>query len=158
MFETVMRAPAVHLVRFVRPGDLGFVREVAGVVFAEYDGDTSGTRTVAMVSAPGARTLIAELDGAPAAFAVVQLDREPAHLIAIAVAPRVSGIGVGPRLLRAVERYAASRGARSMRLETGEANLVAIEMFVRAGYIRDGRIPRYYRTGYDALTYRKTLS
>ena len=152
-----MRAPAVHLVRFARPGDLGFVRDVAAAVLAEYDGDTRGTRTVAMVAAPGARTLIAELDGAPAGFAVVQLDREPAHLNAIAVAPRVSGLGVGPRLLRAVERYAASRGARSMRLETGEANLVAIEMFVRAGYTRDGRIPRYYRTGYDALTYRKTL-
>jgi ribosomal protein S18 acetylase RimI-like enzyme len=156
MFSIVVRAPAVHRVRFVRPGDLAFVREVAAAVFAEY-GDPDGTRTVAMVSAPGAVTLVAELDGAPAGFAIVQLDREPAHLTAIAVAPRVSGIGVGPRLLRAVERYAAERGAQSMRLETGEANVVAIELFVRAGYTRVGRMSRYYRTGYDAITYRKNL-
>jgi ribosomal protein S18 acetylase RimI-like enzyme len=152
-----MRAPAVVLVRFARAGDFGFVRDLAAAVFAEY-GDTRGTRTAAMVFAPGARTLVAELGGAPVGFAAVQVDRDRAHLIAIAVAPQSSGLGVGPRLLRAAEQEAVKRGARRMRLETGEANLVAIEMFVRAGYTRTDRLPRYYRTGYDALTYRKELS
>jgi len=151
-----MRAPAVHLVRFVEPRDFGFLQQVAAAVFAEY-GDTRGTRTLGMARARGARTLVVERDGAPAGFAIVQLERASAHLAAIAVAPSMSGIGVGPRLLRAAERYAAEHGAQSMRLETGEANLVAIEMFDRAGYVRDGLIRRYYSTGYDALTYRKSL-
>jgi [ribosomal protein S18]-alanine N-acetyltransferase len=139
------------------PADADFVRALAEEAFSEYDGtaERAGSHTVAMARA--ARTLVAESANRRLGFVTLVVDGEAAHIVAIAVVPSVRGRGVGARLLRDGERLARVLGARVVALETGEANLAALDMFIRAGYRVDGRIPRYYRTGYDALTLRRSL-
>jgi ribosomal-protein-alanine N-acetyltransferase len=144
----------------VRPfiaADAAFVHGVSVEAFAEYDGARAAVHTVSLAQGPRARTLIAEQAGRPVGFAIVTVEGGRAHLCAVAVARGLRGRGIGGRLLRAAEHHAMARGARVMLLETGEANLAAIDLFVRSGYQRDGRVARYYRTGYDALRFRKAL-
>ncbi len=149
--------PRAVVIRAFAPTDAAFVLEIADEAFSEYSGGDATANTLDLVSARGALTLIAERDGRAVGFAVIGVRAEDAHLYAIAVVPRVRGHGVGRKLLRAAERNAAARGATTMRLETGEANLGAIDLFMRAGYQRERVVPRYYRSGYDALVFTKTL-
>ena len=50
------------------------------------------------------------------------------------VADAVRGLGIGRRLLAELEGYAASAGARTVRLETNRALTEAINMYRKAGY------------------------
>ena len=154
-----MRSATPITVRWYADADAGFVRELADEAFSEYDGDGGGaaSKVVAMVSAARAHTLVAESSNRSMGFVTFELGSGAAHIGAIAVVRSARGRGIGARLLRAAEVLAQKLGARVVELETGEANLAALDMFVRAGYRIEGRIPRYYRSGYDALTLRRDL-
>ncbi len=62
--------------------------------------------------------LIAETDGAPVGFALVQLLDETLYLANIAVAPEAARCGVGARLLRGVTTEAHSQNAAAVTLTT----------------------------------------
>ena len=51
------------------------------------------------------------------------------------VRPEARGLGLGRRLLDALEEHAHLRGWRCLRLETGEAQPEAIALYRRAGYV-----------------------
>jgi len=133
------------------------VRALADEAFSEYDGAHAASKVVAMVGAPRTHTLVAERSKRPVGFVSLGVGGDGAHIAAIAVVRDARGRGIGARLLRAAERLARSLGAQVVRLETGEANLAALDMFLRAGYRIETRIPRYYRCGYDALALRRNL-
>jgi ribosomal protein S18 acetylase RimI-like enzyme len=154
-----MRSATPIMVRGYAAADVDFVRALAEEAFSEYDGDggRAASKVVAMVSAAGTHTLVAERSSRPVGFVTLGVDGSGAHIAAIAVVRSARGRGVGARLLRAAETLARKLGAGTVVLETGEANLAALDMFIRAGYRIDGRIPRYYRSGYDALTLRRDL-
>jgi len=146
-------------VRRYSNADAEFLRALADEAFSEYDGDgeRAASKVVAMTNAARAHTLVAERSNRPTGFVTLSMGDEGAHIAAIAVVRDARGRGIGARLLHAAEALARKLGARVALLETGEANLAALDMFLRAGYRIDGRLPRYYRTGYDALTLRRTL-
>jgi ribosomal protein S18 acetylase RimI-like enzyme len=50
------------------------------------------------------------------------------------VSPDVRGLGVGRRMLGALEAWAADRGATAVQLETNRARTVAIAMYRSSGY------------------------
>ncbi len=150
-----VRATVTRIRRFSR-SDAVFVGETGREAFSEYGSDAR-EHTLSLMAAPGATTLIAEHDDRPVGFAIVGVRGDVAHLHAIAVVTGMRGRGVGEALLRAAERNAMSRGGVEVRLETGEANLEAIDLFVRSGYRQERRVARYYRTGYDALIFAKRL-
>ena len=152
-----MRSTTSIALRYYAAADADFVRALADEAFSEYDGGgrSSGVHAVAMASA--AHTIVAERSSRPLGFVTIEAGEGGAHIGAIAVVRSERGRGVGARLLRAAEGLARKLGARSVTLETGEANLAALDMFVRAGYRIERRIPRYYRTGYDALVLRRDL-
>lgn len=145
------------LIRRYADADVGFVRALADEAFSEYDGDRAASKVVALVSAARTHTLVAESSNRPVGFVSLGVEGEGAHIAAIAIVRSARGRGIGARLLRAAETLARKLGARTMSLETGEANLAALDMFLRAGYRIEGRIPRYYRSGYDALILRRNL-
>jgi DNA-binding MarR family transcriptional regulator/GNAT superfamily N-acetyltransferase len=60
--------------------------------------------------------------------------RAPAELKRMWVAPTVRGLGVGRRLMGALEQRAAAHGARRVRLETNRSLTEAIAMYRTAGY------------------------
>ena len=60
--------------------------------------------------------------------------REPAEVKRMWVAPSARGLGLGRRLLGAVEEQARARQVRTLRLETNRALVEAIALYRSAGY------------------------
>jgi len=58
----------------------------------------------------------------------------PVELKRMWVSPEVRGLGLGRRLLRELERHAASAGADTVRLETNRSLTEAIALYRKAGY------------------------
>ena len=85
---------------------------------------------------PNGAFLLARLHGrAVGCGAVLFHDDEPAYIKRMWVADEVRGMGVGRRILEALERSAAEHGARSVTLETNASLTEAISMYRASGYV-----------------------
>lgn len=98
--------------------------------------------TVVLVAGAGGQVL-------GAAFGLLQVD--DGHVVDLAVAPPVRRRGVGRRLLGALIAELHTRGARAITLEVRAGNLGALSLYRGAGFVVEGRRPRYYPDGEDAL-------
>lgn len=124
--------------------DAHFVSELAGRAFAEYDPRAAST-TLRLMQQPRACTLLAERAERPIGFAIVAAETSDVlALNAIAVLESERGRGVGQRLLHAAERYARARAYRLLSLTTAQANLAALELFLRSGFAITERHASYY--------------
>jgi DNA-binding MarR family transcriptional regulator/GNAT superfamily N-acetyltransferase len=84
---------------------------------------------------PRGRFLVARLREQPVACGAIKLHRNaPAELKRMWVAPSIRGIGLGARLLRALEDRARKSGATVVRLETNRALAEAIGLYRQSGY------------------------
>jgi DNA-binding MarR family transcriptional regulator/GNAT superfamily N-acetyltransferase len=84
---------------------------------------------------PAGALLIARLRGKPVGCGALKFHgRAPAELKRMWVSPDVRGLGVGRRLLRELERYAAAAGTRVVRLETNRTLTEAIRLYRTSGY------------------------
>jgi ribosomal protein S18 acetylase RimI-like enzyme len=151
---TLSRANCV--VRRKLPSDEGFIRELARDAFGEYS-RRAGAQTLAMSQQPNAVTLIATQGTEPAGFAIVELGKAVVWLQAIAVTPSGRGRGIGRRLLAGVEALARSRGASRIGLATAEANLGALELFIKYGFSIERTRRSYYARGQTAHLMTKRL-
>lgn len=89
---------------------------------------------------PRGALLIARLRGSPVGCGAVKFHgRAPAELKRMWVSPDVRGLGVGRRLLVALERAAREAGARVVRLETNRTLKEAIHLYRTSGYREVGR-------------------
>jgi ribosomal-protein-alanine N-acetyltransferase len=136
--------------------DYDFIVQLAAVSFSEY-AHAPGAQVTRTLREANTSTLIAF---APerAGFAMVRRGEDVAYLQAIAVAETHRGRGIGKALLVAVERLAHHHGAEALELATSQANLSALELFLRRGYSIVSRKSRYYERGQDAVILRKHLS
>ncbi len=80
-----------------------------------------------------------------------------AELCAIAVDEHARGQGVGAALLAGLERALAAEGVRELSLHTAQANLSAIDLFLKQGFRIERRLPRFYRGVFDACAMRKRV-
>jgi ribosomal protein S18 acetylase RimI-like enzyme len=143
-------------VRRFRPDDGAFVRSLAGRAFAEYD---PGARRSVMRLTHSGITLVVCRGDEPLGFAIVHsADGVRADLCAIAVEEQARGLGIGRFLLEQIEAAASREGASELVLHTAEANVAALEMFLKHGFAQVARRPRYYRGVYDACTLSKRLT
>jgi DNA-binding MarR family transcriptional regulator len=79
--------------------------------------------------------LIARLNGAPVGCGALKFHPgEPVELKRMWVARDARGLGLGRRLLGALEDYAAAVGATSVRLETNRTLTEAIQLYRSSGY------------------------
>jgi DNA-binding MarR family transcriptional regulator len=79
--------------------------------------------------------LIARLRGRPVGCGALKLHPgEPTELKRMWVDPSVRGLGLGRRLLRELEQYAADAGVKTLRLETNGSLAEAIALYRSAGY------------------------
>ncbi|WP_028652093.1 GNAT family N-acetyltransferase [Nocardioides halotolerans] len=112
-----------------------------GSTLAEWQGagDTE-ERWRSRLSIPGARDVVAVLDGAPVGMVsgVPGRDDESAELISMWVSPSARGHGVGDRLVQAVEDWAADRGAARLRLSVMPDNDAARALYERNGFADTG--------------------
>lgn len=85
---------------------------------------------------PAGVFLVAYLHGDPVGCgALKEYGGGPSYIKRMWVDDRVRGIGVGRRLLGALEAYAASQGVRVTRLETNRLLVEAIALYRSAGYV-----------------------
>jgi len=148
--RTVMQAlddhpatPAVQL-RGLRPGDLGWVAQRHGEVYArEYGWDTSFEALVARIMAdyveqhrPGRENAwIAEVDGQRAGCVLcVRKDDETAQLRVLLVEAWARGHGLGGRLVDECLRFARDAGYRKLVLWTNDILVSARKIYLAAGF------------------------
>jgi DNA-binding MarR family transcriptional regulator/GNAT superfamily N-acetyltransferase len=144
-------APAAFVLRPPAPGDLGWVVQRHGALYAaEYGWDASFEALVAQIVADyatrddhrGEAVWIAELDGEPAGcvFCVRKTDTT-AQLRLLLVEPRARGLGMGGRLVAECVSFARRAGYREMVLWTNDVLHAARRIYQRAGFRLAGSEP-----------------
>jgi ribosomal protein S18 acetylase RimI-like enzyme len=158
MPSRLAHAPVVEVrVRKAERGDIDALIDLEHRVFAT---DRLSRRSLRrFLQSPTAEVIVAE-HGDPLAGTAIVLFRPRsfiARLYSIAVAPQMSGRGVGPMLLAAAEAAAVARGCRAIRLEVHVRNHAAISRYRKSSYRDFARTRRYYDDGGDALRFEKRL-
>ena len=143
---------APWLLRGLHPGDLGWVVERHGRVYAdEYGWDTRFEALVARIAADFVDHLdpareacwIAERNGSPVGCvflvqARAEASREPvagtAQLRLLLVDPAARGLGIGARLVDECERFARRNGYKRIVLWTNSVLVAARAIYAKAGY------------------------
>lgn len=158
----------IPVVRPRRKSDDPFLVGIGAEAFAPWSHDPA--RTIAgMLSAKRTRTVVAEHEGVPIGFAVVDIEPlgkpfgpwsspKVARLDAIAVAPTVRRRAVGTALIEAAEDLAADEASVVMTLMTGVGNGAARRFFSKEGYMPLFAIERSYANGESAIEMFKSLA
>jgi len=94
---------------------------------------------------PVTRGWVAEVDGRVAALLVLWFIVDEAHIATIAVHPDYRRQGIGEQVLLHALLAVQDEGARRAFLEVRAGNAAAQAMYVKYGFIVDGRRPKYYR-------------
>jgi GNAT superfamily N-acetyltransferase/DNA-binding MarR family transcriptional regulator len=137
------------VIRPPRPGDLGWMVERHGALYArEYGWDESFERLVARIAADfdPARDAawIAEVDGRRAGCVLcVHHDAHTAKLRTLLVEPHARGTGLGSRLVDEVIRHARARGYRTLTLWTNDVLTAARRVYERAGFTLEHEAPHH---------------
>jgi ribosomal protein S18 acetylase RimI-like enzyme len=94
-----------------------------------------------------------------ACFGATPMTESTFDLYWLVVAAENQGQGVGSRLTAEVEAALRARGVGRVRVETSslEGKGGAARFYAAAGYQEVGRIPDFYRSGDDLLTFLKVL-
>ncbi len=147
--ETLSESPPPrgYLLRAPRPGDMGWVVQRNGAVYAaEFGWDDSYEALVARIVAdyvenrdPQAEAAwIAEVDGVQAGCVFcVREDASTARLRLLLVEPWARGLGIGARLVEEVLRFAREAGYTRITLWTNDVLASARGIYQRAGFTLD---------------------
>jgi DNA-binding MarR family transcriptional regulator/N-acetylglutamate synthase-like GNAT family acetyltransferase len=144
------------VLRDLQPGDLGWMVERHGVLYArEYGWDQSFERLVAEIASafrPGQdRAWIATLDGRRAGCVLcVHQDERTAKLRTLLVEPEARGHGLGGRLVDAVIEHARAQGYEELVLWTNDILTAARRIYERAGFTRVSEAP-HHAFGHDLV-------
>ena len=158
-----MPSSTLPRLRAYRDSDGPFVEALARQAFAEYS-LRAGTTTVRAATLPGTLALVAVVTRDPIGFAMLTIhakEDERRRFVshdAIAVDAAQRWRGVGKALLAGAEREAREQRATEFRLVTAEANVAALDLFLRSGFEIVERLERYYPRGQNAVAMRKKLA
>jgi DNA-binding MarR family transcriptional regulator/N-acetylglutamate synthase-like GNAT family acetyltransferase len=135
--------PAAFVLRSPRPGDLGWVVQRNGALYAqEYGWDASYEALVARIMAdyaaradPGEAGWIAELDGMPVGCVFcMRRDDSTAQLRLLLVDPAARGLGLGERLVAECLAFARRAGYPEVVLWTNDVLAAARRIYQRFGF------------------------
>ena len=144
--EVLTHAPpsAGFVLRGPRPGDLGWIVQAHGRLYAEqYGWDDSFEALVAGIVADYAKdhdprreaAWIAEVDDEPAGCALcVRREEDVAQLRLLLVDPKARGRGIGGRLIEECLRFAQRAGYKRITLWTNDILHEARRLYERAGF------------------------
>jgi ribosomal-protein-alanine N-acetyltransferase len=105
--------------------------------------------------APGAVTVLAELQGKLAGFCIVQLEDSTGYVITLDVALEWRRRGLARQLMAELESRLHSAGASEMELHVFNGNTAAIRFYESIGYTRVGTAENFYAQNVHAFIYRK---
>lgn len=145
-------------IRLLRPGrdELPQLAELERLCFP--DDAWSEALLAGSLEQRDAVALALEEDGRMTAFCLGRCLAGEAELHTISVRPGLRRGGRGRRLLRAFLADCQAQGARCVWLEVRAGNDGAILLYERAGFRGEGRRPRYYSDGEDAILMRMDLA
>lgn len=103
------------------------------------------------LEAPDRCCVVAHLDDEVVGYAAALVHLGEAQILDVVVAPAWRRRGIATHLLAALTASAAERGATATTLEVGADNVGAQALYRRLGFVVEGRRPRYYPGGEDAL-------
>jgi [ribosomal protein S18]-alanine N-acetyltransferase len=146
----------IELRRF-RPTDDEFVALLADEAFREYDA-RPGRYLLRATHRATTMTWIAVEKGAPIGMLVLDRSAGEWSILAVAVAARARARGVGGLLLQTAEESARRLGASQLSLFTADANLAALDLFLRRGFRIVARRRGFYSRHQDACRLVKRLS
>jgi DNA-binding MarR family transcriptional regulator/GNAT superfamily N-acetyltransferase len=144
------------VIRGLRPGDLGWLVERHGALYAEeYGWDQGFERLVAGIAAqfdPDRDAgWVAELDGERAGCVLcVHADERTAKLRTLLVEPHARGSGLGSKLVDEVIRHARARGYATLELWTNDVLTAARRIYERAGFTLGHEAP-HHAFGHDLV-------
>lgn len=107
--------------------------------------------------APGAVTLLAEVDGELAGFCIAHLEEKTGYVVTLDVASAWRRRGVARLLMEEVEARVRAAGGIGMALHVYAGNVGAMQFYEGLGYGRVSIAKGFYGRGMDALMYRKKL-
>ena len=96
-------------------------------------------------------------EGVLVGFASARLSVDEVDVIRLAVEADQRRRGTGRALLDGLVGWAEEVGAAAVVLEVRAGNVAAQQLYAAAGFTQDGRRPRYYPDGEDALLLRRPL-
>ncbi|MGZ4593765.1 MAG: bifunctional helix-turn-helix transcriptional regulator/GNAT family N-acetyltransferase [Actinomycetes bacterium] len=121
-----------------------------------FDPGVSLPATAEELVEPAGLLLLARLDGAPVGAGAIKWHAtQPAELKRMWVSARARGLGVGRRILGALERRAREHGATAVRLETNQSLTEAIRLYRSAGYVE---VPPFNNEPYAHHWFEKDLA
>jgi GNAT superfamily N-acetyltransferase len=139
--QRLRRALEPHTVRLrgLEPGDLGWLVERHGVLYAsEYGWDQRFERLVAQIAADFEpetdRGWIAETHERVGAVLCVHDTDTTAKLRTLLVEPQARGLGLGTKLVQEVIRHAKQRGYETLTLWTNDVLHAARRIYEREGF------------------------
>jgi DNA-binding MarR family transcriptional regulator/GNAT superfamily N-acetyltransferase len=152
--------PRGYLLRAPRAGDMGWVIQRHGAMYAEEFGwDETFEALVARLVADYVEhrdpdreaAWIAEVDGTPAGCVFcVRKDDRTAQLRMLLVEPWARGLGIGSRLVEEVLRFARGAGYSDITLWTNDVLVGARRIYQRAGFTLDDEA-RHHSFGTDLV-------
>ena len=138
-----------------------FIREADGPL--QYDRDAAGIDIEAEIAAgppadlvpPTGVFLVARVDGEPAGIGGVRhLDTDVAEVKSMFVTPSHRGLGLGRRILAALDQIAAEHGCHAVRLDTSDYLTEAVGLYRAAGY---REVPAYNDNPKASLWFERQL-
>jgi len=149
--DGVAAAPAAYVLRAPEPGDMGWIVQQHGRIYArEWGYDASFEALVARIAADfidhrdpeKERGWIAEIDGENAgSVLLVRKSATVAKLRLLIVDPKARGLGIGRRLVDECVRFARQAGYRRITLWTHSQLLAARAIYRQAGFVCVARKP-----------------
>jgi putative acetyltransferase len=128
---------------------LSLIEQLDALQCALYPPESLHLASVDELRQPEATFLVAARDGEVVGCGAIMNRGEYAELKRMFVLPACRGLGIGRRILAALEAKAMHLGLRWAMLETGVAQPEAIRLYERAGFRRRGPYGGYTE---DALT------
>lgn len=103
------------------------------------------------LAAPGRCCLVARVDDEVVGYAAGLLQLDVAHVLDVAVAVEHRRRGVATALVAALMERVRDDGAAAVTLEVRAGNAAGQALYRRLGFVVEGRRPRYYADGEDAV-------
>jgi ribosomal protein S18 acetylase RimI-like enzyme len=149
-------APPKPAVRHAKVEDATALADLE-IVFPEEDRSTA--QDLRRLFAGNTTVLKVDLDGAPAAAAIIFYRRGSriARLYSLGVATHARGRGFAQALIDAACKDAAKHDCNRVRLEVREGNREAIRLYEDAGFCAYGAKSGFYPDGEDAVLMMKFL-